>query len=58
MPDLYPEDQKKVDEYLASSVHQVKRSPFKVLTLLGVIFAVLAAITVVSYLLALSHGVV
>lgn len=58
MPELYPEDQKKVDEYLASSVHSVERRPFKLVLLLGVIFAVLAGITVISYLLALSHGVV
>jgi hypothetical protein len=35
---LYPEDQKRVDEYLASPIHQVKRKPFNVWLLLGIIF--------------------
>ncbi|WP_150304582.1 DUF3094 family protein [Pseudomonas saliphila] len=34
---LFPEDQKRVDEYLASPIHQVKRKPFKVWLLLAVI---------------------
>lgn len=34
---LYPEDQKRVDEYLASPVHQVERKPFRVWLLLAVI---------------------
>ncbi len=38
---LYPEDQKRVDEYLNSPLHQVERKPFKVwlllLTILGAV---------------------
>lgn len=38
---LYPEDQKRVDEYLNSPLHQVKRKPFKVWWLL---FSLVAAV--------------
>lgn len=58
MPELYPEDQKKVDEYLRSNVNDVERKPFRPLRLLAIIFGVLALLTFVSYLVALSHGVV
>ncbi|WP_304640440.1 DUF3094 family protein [Pseudomonas sp.] len=34
---LHPEDQKRVDEYLASPIHQVERKPFNVWLLLAVI---------------------
>ena len=58
MPELYPEDQKKVDEFLHSNVNDVERKPFKPLRLLAIIFAVLGLLTFVSYLIALSQGVV
>lgn len=58
MPELYPEDQKKVDEFISSNVNSVERTQFKPLTLLLVIFVVLAVLTVGSYLIAVSHGVV
>lgn len=58
MPELYPEDQKKVDEFLRSNVNDVERRPFKPLRLLAIIFGVLGLLTLVSYLVALSHGVV
>ncbi|SDU24787.1 DUF3094 family protein [Halopseudomonas salegens] len=32
---LYPEDQKRVEEYLSSPTHQVERKPFNVWLLLG-----------------------
>ncbi|HIZ51424.1 MAG TPA: DUF3094 domain-containing protein [Candidatus Pseudomonas excrementavium] len=38
---LYPEDQKRVEEYLNSPLHQVERKPFKVWWLL---LAVVAAV--------------
>lgn len=58
MPELYPDDQKKVDEYLESNVNSVKREPFRPMLLLGIIFVVLGLLTLVSYLVALSHGIV
>lgn len=58
MPELYPEDQKKVDEYLNSDVNRISREPFKPLVLLGIIVGVLLLLTVVSYLIADSHGLV
>lgn len=38
---LYPEDQKRVDEYLNSPLHRVERKPFKIWWLL---FAVMVAV--------------
>lgn len=58
MPELYPEDQKKVDEFLRSNVNDVERKPFKPLRLLAIIFAVLVLLTFISYLVARSHGLV
>ncbi len=58
MPELYPEDQKKVDDYLNSEANLVPRRPFRVWMLLGIIFAVLALLTLVSFLIADSHGVI
>ena len=58
MPDLYPEDQKRVDEYLSASIHQVERKPFNPWKLLGVLFAILVAITALGLWIAFDHGVV
>ena len=58
MAKLYPEDQKRVDDYLASSYNDVERKPFKPLLLLSIIFGALVLLTVISYALAKSHGVV
>jgi len=58
MPELYPEDQKKVDEFLYSHVNDVERAEFKPLKLLGIIVALLGVLTLISYLVARSHGVI
>ncbi len=58
MPDLYPDDQKKVDEYISSNVNSVERKPFNPWLLLLVIFTILGALTLVSYLVAKTHEVV
>ena len=58
MPKLAPEDQERVDRYLASSIHQVERKPFRPLLLLGVIMATMAILTLVAWVLARFHGVV
>jgi hypothetical protein len=58
MPELYPEDQKRVNDYLASMPSSEARKPFKLWRLLGVIFLVLGGLTVLAYGIARSHGVV
>ncbi len=58
MPELYPEDQKKVDEFLHADVNAVPRSEFRPWLLLLIIFSVLGLLTLVSFLVADSHGVI
>ena len=58
MPELYPEDQQKVDKFLSANVNDVERAPFRPLLLLGVIVFVLALLTLVSFFVAFGHGVV
>jgi len=58
MPELYPEDQEKVDKYLQSSVHQVDRKPFRPLLLLLVLFVFLAGFTWLAFYIASFKGVV
>ncbi|MFL0810456.1 MAG: DUF3094 family protein [Agarilytica sp.] len=58
MPKLYPHDQNNVDEFINSNVNDVDRKPFRPLLLLGIIFVVLGLLTLASYLVALSHGIV
>lgn len=58
MPELYPEDQEKVNKYLNSPQHSVEREAFKPLRLLLIIFVILIALTAVSYFVASRHGVI
>lgn len=58
MPDLYPEDQQKVDKYLSAPQHQVEREEFKPFRLLLIVFVVLGVLTGISYLVASQHGVI
>lgn len=58
MPELYPEDQKKVDKYLNQPEHSVKRGDFKPWRLLLVIFVVLAVLSAISYIISMQHGIV
>lgn len=58
MPKLYPDDQKRVDEFLATSVNDVERKPFSPLTLLVVIVLSLGLLTLVSYIIAANEGMV
>jgi Protein of unknown function (DUF3094). len=58
MPELYPEDQQKVDEFLESNVNVVERKAFKPLKLLAIIFVALGLITWLSYWVAINHGVI
>ncbi|SDR73165.1 Protein of unknown function [Halopseudomonas xinjiangensis] len=49
---LYPEDQKRVEEYLNSPLHQVERKPFRVWVLLAVILASVIGLGLLSRALA------
>ena len=49
---LYPEDQKRVEEYLNSPLHQVERKPFKVWWLLAAILATVLGLGLLARFLA------
>ncbi|MCO5785531.1 DUF3094 domain-containing protein [Pseudomonas sp. G11-1] len=49
---LYPEDQKRVEEYLNSPLHQVERKPFRVWWLLLAIVAVITGLGLLARFLA------
>jgi hypothetical protein len=51
-------DQKKVDHYLNSPIHQVERKPFRLWLLLGGIVCVMTLLSVFSYGIAWWHGVI
>lgn len=57
MPELSPEDQKKVDEFVSSNVNTEERPPFRPLRLLLVLLFVLLALTGISFMVAHDHGV-
>ena len=57
MPDLYPEDQERVNKYLSSSVHQVERKPFNPWRILLGVAIILVVFTGIGYLVARNHGV-
>jgi len=57
MPELFPQDQQKVDEFLHSNVNDVERKPFRPFFLLMIIAAVLAVMTVLAFWVATSHQV-
>ncbi|MCY1286567.1 hypothetical protein D3C76_1090510 [compost metagenome] len=49
---LSPEDQQKVEQYLSSPVHQVKRAPFRPWLMMGALLLVVIALGLLSRLLA------
>jgi hypothetical protein len=55
---LNKEDQARVDAYLSRPNHQVERKPFKPWLLLGIILAVMIALSLFSYVLGYINGVV
>ncbi|MAZ88784.1 MAG: DUF3094 domain-containing protein [Cellvibrionaceae bacterium] len=55
---LTDEDQAKVDRYLEQGVNQTSRRPFRMWALFGVIWLVLGGMMLVSYWIALRHGVI
>lgn len=54
---LYPEDQAKVDEFVARGVNSVERKPFRPIRLLFLLIAVVTLLSVFSQLLADWAGV-
>lgn len=54
---LYPEDQKKVDEFIRRGVNSVERKPFKPIRLLLVLIGVVMLLSIFSQLLARWAGV-
>jgi len=55
---LSAEDQARVDSVITRGVNSIERRPFRGWLLLGVILVVLTALSLVSYFIAWSHGVV
>lgn len=58
MPELYPQDQQRVDDVLSKGVYKVDRKPFRPWFLLFWIFVVLVGITGVSYFIAATYDFV
>ena len=54
---LYPEDQKKVDEFVSRGINSVERKPFKPLRLVFMLIAVVILLSIFSQWLARSAGV-
>ena len=57
MPELYPEDQAKVDAFLKSSVNDVERKPFRPIFLLFLLLVILIGLSAIAFLVAQAHGV-
>lgn len=58
MAELSPEDQRRVDDYLMSNIHQVERKPFRLWVLLLVLMVVLVILSGVAWFVARDHGVI
>jgi len=56
MPELYPEDQEKVDKFLREGVNNIERKPFKFWRLLAILLATLVLISIASYIVSSSYG--
>jgi hypothetical protein len=54
---LYPEDQKKVDEFVNRGINAVQRKPFRPLRLLLMLIVVVTALSILSQFLARWAGV-
>lgn len=54
---LYPEDQKKVDEFVKSGLNSVERKPFRPLRLLIMLIVVVLGLSIFSQFLARWAGV-
>lgn len=58
MPELYPEDQEKVNAYLQSGTHDIERKPFRPLFLLLILLLILAGLSAIAFVIASFHGIV
>lgn len=58
MPELYPEDQERVNKVISEGMYKPDHKPFKPWTLLSVIVVALGLITVVSFWISSQHGYV
>lgn len=58
MPELYPEDQERVDRVLSEGVYRVDRRPFRGWLLLAILVGVLGVVSVAGYFVALAFGFV
>lgn len=56
MPELYPEDQERVNRVLSGGVYKRDRKPFRPWVLLGWLLVALAVLTAVSYVIAAANG--
>ena len=54
---LYPEDQKKVDEFVNRGINAVQRKPFRPLRLMLMLIVVVTALSILSQFLARWAGV-
>jgi DUF3094 family protein len=54
---LYPEDQKKVDEFLARGVNSVERKPFRPMRLMIMLIVVVMGLSILSQFLARWAGI-
>ncbi|MBB3047796.1 hypothetical protein FHR99_002062 [Litorivivens lipolytica] len=54
---LYPEDQKRVDEYLKTGYNDVERKPFKPMRMIVMLIVVVTGFSAFSIFLARSSGV-
>lgn len=54
---LYPEDQKKVDEFVKRGINAVQRKPFRPLRLLLMLIVVVTTLSILSQFLARWAGV-
>lgn len=54
---LYPEDQKKVDEFVNRGINAVQRKPFRPLRLMIMLIVVVTALSILSQFLARWAGV-
>jgi len=54
---LYPEDQKKVDEFISKGVNSVERKPFKPVRMMILLILVVTGLSILSQFLARFAGV-
>lgn len=58
MPELFPEDQARVDRVLNEGIYRVERRPFRGWLLLAILVGVLGVVSVVGYFVAMAFDFV